>query len=383
MSITHMAVVWKLPDPDLRDAKLLTLLALADFANDAGECWPGQPTLAQRARVSERHVARIIVWLEENGYVEVLVKGNGKGHSSRYRLLLKGDILTPNGVTKGDKLSSNPRKKDDKSSPNHRQYKKDDNLSPNAPPKDDKVSGFKGDIGSAKGDIGDTKGDIAMSTEPPLEPSLLQPPTDPPEREIVGASAPTPHDPAWDEFVRGICYFSYGHQAHETLTEPKRLALLKESKIIRDLGYTRDDVKQWWLRHGKQNLRWNDGKLRPQPHEIRELISQMRASNRPSEEDHLFNQPQAVTRIEPPRTDNPTWANILAAINVPQLADSQLVAAGERDGKPHYHVALADPRELGWVRNRAAPRIAKELGREVGQPVTVEIVAREELEQAP
>lgn len=142
MSIKLMAQVWELDDPDLEGSKLLVLLALADYANDEDTCWPAMPRLAQRARVSERQAQRIVQWLEERGHIECLARGNGKGHSSKYRIILNGDIaMSPNRQAKDDTaMSSNKPQRVTSSAP--------------------------------KGDIQRAKGDIAMSPEPSLDPPI-------------------------------------------------------------------------------------------------------------------------------------------------------------------------------------------------------------------
>lgn len=139
MSIKLMSAVWDLPDPDLANSRLLILLAMADHANDNGVCWPSIPTLAQRARISERQTQRVIQWLIHHGYVEITIKGNGKGHSNMYQLHILGDILSPNAPPKDDKLSPNPKP--------------------------------KGDIFGANGDIFGVNGDTIVSSEPSLDPS--------------------------------------------------------------------------------------------------------------------------------------------------------------------------------------------------------------------
>ena len=65
-------------------------LALADFANDEGECWPSRATLARKARCSEVWTRTAIKQLKEEGWLEIVSYGNGRGNRSQYRLLNKG-----------------------------------------------------------------------------------------------------------------------------------------------------------------------------------------------------------------------------------------------------------------------------------------------------
>lgn len=70
MTFLHVATV-------LRDSKLqslkptprLILTILADMANDSGQCWPSQETIAERAGVSSKTVKNSLKTLEEAGYV--------------------------------------------------------------------------------------------------------------------------------------------------------------------------------------------------------------------------------------------------------------------------------------------------------------------------
>lgn len=68
--------------------ELLVLLALANFANDEGVCWPSMAELGSRARMSERSARRYIRRLEEKGLLECPSTKGGKGRSNRYRLVL-------------------------------------------------------------------------------------------------------------------------------------------------------------------------------------------------------------------------------------------------------------------------------------------------------
>lgn len=81
-----MATVFEL---DLPPIPKLILLALADFADEeTGECWPSQTRLAKKASISERTIRSHIAPLVEDGYIEILARGDGRGHSTRYRLNL-------------------------------------------------------------------------------------------------------------------------------------------------------------------------------------------------------------------------------------------------------------------------------------------------------
>lgn len=85
-----MAAVWE--HADCSQTALLVLLALADHANDAGECWPSYPRLAQRARTSERHVRRVMLDLEERG---LIARDRRSGFETHYTLTVGEDTRVP------------------------------------------------------------------------------------------------------------------------------------------------------------------------------------------------------------------------------------------------------------------------------------------------
>lgn len=62
---------------------LLTLLALADWANDQGDCWCWATTLAIKSRQSVRNTFRILRVLQDDGVLVQLAKGN-KITANRY-----------------------------------------------------------------------------------------------------------------------------------------------------------------------------------------------------------------------------------------------------------------------------------------------------------
>lgn len=77
MSIKLMSAVWE--RSDISSTQKLVMLALADWANDDGLCWPSIDRLAQKTGMAGRSVQRIIRDLEQVGLVkrdEVVGKGN-------------------------------------------------------------------------------------------------------------------------------------------------------------------------------------------------------------------------------------------------------------------------------------------------------------------
>ena len=106
MSIKAMNWAW---DVNLQPAVKLVLLKLADRANDDGECWPGQESIATACNMSERSVVRHIADLEKHGLLVVMRRKNdsGKQETNLYKL----NIGAVRIAGPGDKLS--PGKNDD------------------------------------------------------------------------------------------------------------------------------------------------------------------------------------------------------------------------------------------------------------------------------
>lgn len=75
MSIKVMSWVW---EQSPYEGKILLIhLALADFANDSGECWPSQQRLAEKARCTVRYVRDAISQMESDGFISILEVSNG------------------------------------------------------------------------------------------------------------------------------------------------------------------------------------------------------------------------------------------------------------------------------------------------------------------
>jgi DNA-binding IscR family transcriptional regulator len=85
MSIKWMTWVWA--SSPYAGQRLLLHLALADFANDEGVCFPSHHTLARKARCSTSWVSQTMKQMVDDNMIEVLERaGNGRGKVGRYRL---------------------------------------------------------------------------------------------------------------------------------------------------------------------------------------------------------------------------------------------------------------------------------------------------------
>ena len=109
MSIQVITLVWKkFPDGG---AKLLTMLALADWASDDGtRIYPGMDTLAAKIRMSERQTHRIVKELCNDGWLENLtpVNAGGKGKSNHYRIPIQTLTNCQGKAPNPDKSNPNP-----------------------------------------------------------------------------------------------------------------------------------------------------------------------------------------------------------------------------------------------------------------------------------
>jgi len=106
MSIRVMTSVWD----DLRTqahSELLVLLALADWANDDGYCWPTISALATKARLSERAVQQILGRLTTTGRIR-RIQGGGRGRANRYQVVTarNGASETVNAIHRKENTES-------------------------------------------------------------------------------------------------------------------------------------------------------------------------------------------------------------------------------------------------------------------------------------
>jgi hypothetical protein len=103
MSIKVMSWVWQ-HGPEAQGERFV-LIALADFANDEGECWPSIDGIARKVCMTARGVQKVLRQLEADGWVSTLV-GGGRNHCNSYRINLQNPeprssfegVETPNHV---------------------------------------------------------------------------------------------------------------------------------------------------------------------------------------------------------------------------------------------------------------------------------------------
>ncbi len=180
MSINVMTRVWNRSRST--GAQLLLVLALADHCNDDGICWPGVNHLAQKTRMSERSVQRMIKKAENDGEVYV-IRDNGRDRTNQYFVVVG---LDPDQII--EVLTKRL----------HINRSEASQVALEISIKGDKVVT---DIGTKKGDkpgkrvtIRARKGDRAMSPEPSINPHYE--PSEEPSRE--GGASRTAMEPFWE-----------------------------------------------------------------------------------------------------------------------------------------------------------------------------------------
>lgn len=91
MSVRTLSKVWDgFPGGG---SELLALLALADWSDDEGCCFPSMASIGRKIRLSEKQARRVVHSLEEAGFLRVTGGQTGGGMSRRYQIAL--DRLTP------------------------------------------------------------------------------------------------------------------------------------------------------------------------------------------------------------------------------------------------------------------------------------------------
>jgi hypothetical protein len=85
MSVRMTDLVWS--RAPYKSEKLLAILALADWADDAGFCRVSLRHLAIKARVTKSAVVKILQKFQRDNAIILVSKGGGRGNSSVYKLL--------------------------------------------------------------------------------------------------------------------------------------------------------------------------------------------------------------------------------------------------------------------------------------------------------
>lgn len=95
MSFRAMSAVWN--GFPLGGSELLAILALADWSDDDGQCWPSIASIARKTRLSEKQARRVVHSIIESGYLTVTDNAQGGAMSRRYQINLKRLATPPAG----------------------------------------------------------------------------------------------------------------------------------------------------------------------------------------------------------------------------------------------------------------------------------------------
>jgi len=102
MSIKVMSRVWE--HSQHGGSTLLMLLALADWADDWGYCYPSHATIARKIRSGERNVYYLLRKLEESGEIRIINRGRGgrTSETSIYQVIVG---MNADEIAESEKLS--------------------------------------------------------------------------------------------------------------------------------------------------------------------------------------------------------------------------------------------------------------------------------------
>jgi hypothetical protein len=344
MSNKLMSQIWS--GAHVEGSSLLVLLALADFANDKDICWPSLPTLAQRARISERQAQRLVQKLADDGHIEIMATGNGRRHSARYKVTPKVDIA----------MSPLPEIKDDK-------------LSTFENGKGDNLSSFDGERVTSSA----LKVDIAMSPDP------LEPPIETEEEDDTRDGI---HQ-AWLDVLGDDVPANIETPLQNLLVECGEPAVIHGILAIpqsgsRSFKFIAACARNYIPPAPPGNEDGKSYQVDPYPYRGDQTSIQ---DDRP---------PVALKPppppVKPPKPTDDVWTIALAEMKyalpgaaVSYLDGSYIQAAGSVDNVPLYHIVVKKRAEagLGWLTAQAGPAIRRKLSTLLGKSVLIEIVCKE------
>lgn len=376
MSVRYIDRVWA--NQELKGGRLLVMLALADHANDAGECWPSQRHLAAKSRLTERQLRRVITALTKEGYLAIAEKGLGRGKKTLYRLF-------PQPVEKADKMSA---QKEDILSEEKADICDTENRT-FCPQKSGHSRQQKADISSTKADICDEISSHARS-ESPIEPSNQQPsiessssrsatdraePTNEEEEKAQGLDWAAVCE-AWDrhfgsmpEVVKGQLRGLLAAQGADAVIHGIEAAARSGS---RNYSYIAKCARNYIP--PAQSKRYDQYNIDlPGVHVLSPAPNSSAPPTLPAPTPH--DDPWAVCLSE--------LSHALPGVAASYLAGSRLEAAGEVDGVPLYQVVVEGRAAVGvqWLTHQAGAALRRKLSSILGRSVLIEIVAEEQKEE--
>lgn len=252
MSIAALNWAWSQECPNATSK--LVLLALADKANEDGECWPGMGTVADMAGISARQVSTHLGRLEEAGLLSRSRARRDNGTMSGYRYHLnvhRKDASTGSGQPVEADRHRKPTTSGSATSP---------------PPEVQRRNHRK----------------PASAQEPPVNPQGTLAPAEPPRK-------PRPRDPIFDALT-DACGLDPGE-----LTKSARGAVNAAVKQLRDIGASPDQIAARARQHARL---WPDATITPTS--LAKNYAQLSA-----------NAPRAGPGIDrrsgPPEFESPEW----------------------------------------------------------------------------
>lgn len=88
-------------------------------------------------------------------------------------------------------------------------------------------------------------------------------------------------DNEWVKNVRALTWVFYAHEDVFSLSEKSQKAVMAEAKrIFKELGFTRDDLREWYEHHWKKDWRYIQHQQRPYGTQVRDGLVAMRAKTK-------------------------------------------------------------------------------------------------------
>jgi hypothetical protein len=230
-------LVWH--NKTLKGGRLLVMLALADHADEKGECYPGMSLLMDKTRLTDRQLRRVLNGLHADGLISIEERAVGRGKRPHYKMFPdeKADILSD---LKAEKMSDQPQKADIF---------------------DDKSGHFVHE----KADIFDTDYSHARSE------SKAEPITESKGERVGNEKPPTPQQ----EMFAAVCE-AIGWD-HRVISDRNKSQVAQTAGILTKNQYTVEDVRRFMIEIWFKDWRWEKKQSYPTLSQLREEIGKLRS----------------------------------------------------------------------------------------------------------
>lgn len=129
MSVKVQSLIWEYAP--YRGNTLLAFLALGDWSDDEGYCWPKMKSLAKKSRQSVRNAGYAIEVLCRDGFLAVDIQP-GRGHQNDFRInLQKLQVLASENL---QNATTKPAKRNTKTCKTRQRNKEEPSLDPSVEP---------------------------------------------------------------------------------------------------------------------------------------------------------------------------------------------------------------------------------------------------------